>query len=130
MLLTISLGIIIALAILSVILGGDWGAINMVVAGQESTFGIDSLEGAIGIIIIIILIGALIGINIMGSGLNDQSVKLIMIVLFYVGLWLIFSLLSFPLFYNIALFGLLLYIVLTILFIIGIIDKFTTKGGK
>lgn len=129
MLIALSLGTLISLAFLSVIFGSSWSNADMYIAGEQMSFGIDPLEGALQIIIVIILIGALVGINLMGSGLNSESVKLIIIGISYLGVWAIFTVLAYPMIFDFPLFGTIIYIGLTLMFILGIIDKYTGGNG-
>lgn len=133
----ITLTIIIVLTILSVISGGDFasgtaegGLTNeLIVNGTTSTiqyeeydttFGIDPLTGAIALLIIIIAIASIIGLQIFGSGLSDTSVRAIRSAIMYIGLWSTFSLLALPLIFDIAIYGSIIYVILTIGYAIGV----------
>lgn len=119
----ISLGVLVGLSLFSVIMGGGWGGNNLNLMGESTAFSIDPLEGAIPIIITVMLVAGLVGINIMGSGLGDTSVRWIMAGLSYGGIWLIFSGMCFGLFVEIPIFGLIIYIGLTVMYLIGVIEK-------
>ena len=88
---------------------------------------IDPIVGAISMIIIIASVGAIIGIQVLGSGLSPESVRVLIMAIAYTGLWTVLSVLSFPLITSIEIFGGLIYVVLTIGYVIGIIQKF---GGN
>lgn len=128
MLISLSLGTLVSIAILNVLFGGHWGGSDLNIIGQELTFAISPLEGALSIIIIVILLGALVGINLMGSGLSDESVKLIIIGVAYTGIWLTFSAMSFSMLLDFPVYGVFIYIVLTIMFVIGVFQKYS--GGN
>jgi len=89
----------------------------------QATFSIDVLTGAIAIIVGIIALATLLGIQILGSGLSDTSVRLISILSAYIGLWSVLSVLCIPLIIEIEIFGQLIYIGLTLAYTIGVIEK-------
>lgn len=93
--------------------------------GNQATFNIDSTSGAIAIIFIIAIAGSIIGIRILGSGLAETSIRTLTIAMAYTGVWLVLSLLAIPLLFSIELFGSLIYIVLTIGYVIGVIQRIT-----
>lgn len=142
MLIAISLGILIVISLFAIITGSslkEIGVENIEATGlvNESsssydisdigaTFYIDEFTGALVIIIAIMIIAVIIGLQIFGSGLSDQSVKILSIGITYYGIWSIFSVLSYELIISIEVIGVLLYIVLTIVFTIGLIKKFST----
>jgi len=103
----------------------DGGSSTFQVSGQTILFGIDSLEGMILILTAIIVIATVVGIQVLGSGLSDSSVRAITIVSTYSGLWIMLSILIDDLFWSIQTFGVLLYIILTIFYVIGVIQKLT-----
>lgn len=92
-------------------------------AESTSTFNLSGLEGAIAIIIVISTIAVIMGIRILGSGLSETSIKAMMVGFGYTGLWLVLSILSAPLFFQIELFGTFIYIGLTIGYVIGVVQK-------
>lgn len=97
------------------------------IEGLSESINIDSLTGAIAIIITLAMATSVIGLKVLGSGLSDASVRTLIIAITYTSIWSILSLLAFPLFASIEFFGLLLYISLTIFFVIGVIEKIS--GG-
>lgn len=135
MLILIPLTIMIFLSILTVILGNDWSSIGASSSfggsnsegtfnvGTTADFSIDPLIGAIAIIIIIVGICAIIGIRLLDSGLSDQSQRTLTIGITYIGLWSLFSAMGEPLIRAIPSFGALIYIGLTIMYAIGVIQK-------
>ena len=141
MLIEISLTILIVISLFSVITGLSLKEIGIQsltgsgvfnettstfdISNINTTFYIDEFSGALVIIISIMIISTLIGLQIMGSGLSEQSVRVITIGISYFGIWTIFSVLSYQLIISIEIIGTLIYITLTIIFTIGIIQKIT-----
>ena len=142
MFIAISLSILIVITLFAVITGSslkEIGAENIdgsgLVNGTSTdydisnigaTFYIDEFAGAVVIIIAIMIIAIIVGLNIFGSGLSDRSVKILTTGLAYYGIWTIFSILSYDLIISIEVIGVLLYITLTIVFTIGLVQKFTS----
>ena len=90
---------------------------------EPEILNINPLTGAISIIVILATATALLGIKVLGSGLSDDSVRVLITVTVYASIWTILSLLAIPLIASIEYFGSLLYVVLTIGYIIGISEK-------
>jgi len=90
---------------------------------EDVYFEIDPVVGAIVILIVIGIIGAILGIQILGSGLSDWSVRLGILIFTYLGLWVLLTILSMPLIKSIEVFGSIIYISLTIGYTIGVIQK-------
>lgn len=86
---------------------------------SSAGFNIDAYAGAIGWFFIIIGIGVGSGIAVLGSGLSDVSVNLLYKAIFYAALWGILSVFPISLMFGIYLFGPLLYISLTIIYVIS-----------
>lgn len=139
-LIAISLGTLIVISLISVLTGGNFdktidvdliestGNVNQSTTtfdfGNLSTvFYIDEFQGAIVIIIGLIAILVLLGFRILNSGLSDETVKTLTTFIEYMVLWLIFSVLSYPLIISIQVIGGFLYIFLTILFVIGVFQE-------
>lgn len=91
--------------------------------GEDVLFAIDPIQGAIAILIVLTVIAALLGARILATGLSDASVKIIMTITFYTGIWSLLSVLAIPLIESIEVFGSLIYISLTIMFAIGVMNK-------
>ena len=144
MLIVISLSVLIVLTIFNIVIGSSFNEIQFesydieaVINGSDTSytlqnldfvFNIDSLTGAIAIIILIGLLCCLIGIRILGSGLSETSVRFLTTSIFYTGVWSLFSVLSYDLIISIEVFGLLLYITLTIIYVLGVVQKLTTNN--
>ena len=140
MLILLSLGCLIILSLFSLIVGAslqqvglqtiDIDTIKNNSAFQYSiddfaeSFYIDEFIGAIVIIIAIVSVCIIIGFRILNSGLSDQSVKMVTMGITYVSLWAIFSALAYTLIVSIEIIGATIYIILTLMYVIGIIQKF------
>lgn len=88
---------------------------------------IDPLTGAIAIIMALAITVSIIGIKILGSGLSDESVRTLIIAITYTGIWTVLSILAYALLVSIEIFGLLIYVALTIGYVVGVIEKIS--GG-
>lgn len=137
MLIQLSLGCIMILALFSFIVGGDIDVIanpNLILddaydlTSLSGYFQIDELTGMITVLIFIGILVAIIGIKIFGFGLSEVSVKILSMCIIYGGLWLLFSTVAYNLIVSIELFGWILYIILTILYVIGIVMKFQNNS--
>lgn len=95
---------------------------------NDAMFGLDPITGGIALILVLSIIGGAIGIQFLGSGLSEGSVRIILLAIFYGGLWAILSLLSYPLIIAIEVFGVLIYLTLTILYAIGVVSKYFGGG--
>lgn len=82
-------------------------------------FNIDAYTGAIGWFVVIIGIGVGAGIAVLGSGLSETSVNLLYKAIFYGALWGILSVFPITLMFDIYLFGPIIYITLTIVYVIS-----------
>ena len=126
---------LIVLSILSMIFGNEFMIIislqdieeekTMAEWLEEFDFG-SSLAGGtiVGVSIVVLIAGLsiIIGLQILGSGLSDTTVKVLTIIISYTTLWLILSLLAFPLIMEIHTFGLIIYTVLSLIFVIGLVQ--------
>lgn len=138
---TIALIPIIILSFLSIIFGNEfmavpivdeifkdetmWGLIypNETLPEKNVMFSIHELQGAIVILIAITVGIAFVGIKVLGSGLSDPSVRVIITATVYTGLWLVLSVLASSLIFSIEIFGNIIYVILTIIYVIGVIEK-------
>lgn len=140
MLILLTLGILIIIALFSIVIGGNLETIesqtidiNATSGGSTSNFDfsnvsqsfyIDDLVGALVIIIIIISLSAILGLRIFSSGLSENSVKMLTLGITYSAIWSMFSVLAYPLIIDIEVFGFIIYIILTLGFVLGVIQKF------
>jgi len=136
------------LSLFSIILGSDYisNTINVevdnvslingntttfLVEAQDVIFQIDTsvlINAGIALIITVAVVAGIIGISVLGSGLNPYSAKVIIMITAYVGLWTTLTLIVFSLIIEIAIFGSVIYIGLTLGYSIGVIKKLT--GGN
>jgi len=94
-----------------------------VVEGQEVLFFIDTsvlITAGIVLLATMIVVAGITGVQVVGSGLNPASSKIIIIITSYIGIWGVLSVLAFSLIVSIEIFGLLIYIMLTIAYTIGV----------
>lgn len=122
MLIEISLGLLLVITFFNVVLGSSFSNYTLE-SEYGATIGIDSITGALAIIIALIAIAVLIGAKILGSGLSEQSVRSILIIVGYGSLWGFFSILSMNLIIAIQIFGIIIYVLLTIMYAIGVMSK-------
>lgn len=90
-------------------------------------FGISIQEGILSIIIGLSVVVGLIGIQLVGSGLSDESVRILTIIIVFVGLWMFLSSFTYELFTMIEYFW-LIYWFFTFLYVFGVIEKIA--GGN
>lgn len=148
MLVSFTLGMMLMITLLSLMFGSnfvsqtiqagidneafiDGGSTTFEVVSQNILFSIDltSLVGALGVLIIVIVALAFIfGIQFLGSGFNPEASRLLILASVYSGVWALLSVLAYPLYISIELFGLTIYIVLTIGYVVGVIQSLS--GGK
>lgn len=88
---------------------------------EAEGFSIDAYTGAIVWLVVITAIGVGAGIAVLGSGLSDVSVNLLYKAIFYGVVWGILSIFPAPLIFSIDLFGGLIYVSLTIIYVIAVI---------
>lgn len=139
-------GIMGFLTLISVFFGNSFGSASVnnivdnrvIVDGVVSTFeieqgaivlSVDAFIGATAWIIGIIALAGIIGLNVLGSGLTDWSVRVITIGTFYGATYVIFSLLSANLIISIELIGVVLYAVLTMFYAFGVFKRIIGVGS-
>jgi hypothetical protein len=88
---------------------------------ESDGFSINAYTGAIIWLVVIVAIGVGAGIAILGSGLAETSINLLFKAIFYGAVWGILSIFPLPLMWDIYLFGGVLYITLTIIYVISVI---------
>lgn len=138
LLILIALGTLIVLALLSVLIGGSFETSNInnsitskvngttnafTINNISSSFYIDELTGTLIILIAILGVSAILGLRVINTGLSDESVRTLTILIFYLVVWLVFSALAYSLIVSIEVIGAFLYVVLTILFTLGVFQK-------
>ena len=149
MLIGASLLILSIIVLFSLVLGGGFtsGVAEIaidnlaIVNGTSSTFvippesifyGISAtgLEGAIYILIATLIgIAGAVGISVVSTGLNPQSSRIIVLALVYGVLWWLLSIPAFGLISSIAIFGPIIYVFISVAYVIGCIQKITSGGS-
>ena len=123
---------LIVLSLFSIILGNEFAGINIEgisIKGDQTYvskpvyFNLEPFTTGLAVIIVIAVACAIIGLRFLGSGLSEQSVRLLSVSICYTGIWAFLSLLAYPLIRTIEIFGVVLYILLTLLFTLGVIGK-------
>jgi len=104
----------------SMVVNGSSSNIN--IPGGSFTFAISATQGAIAVMMSIIVLGSIVGIRVMGSGILGISAEIIVKGAFYFALWGLFSIFAQPLISAIPIFGILIYLMLTIMYIIGFVQ--------
>lgn len=148
MIISISMSVLIVLSLFSLILGESFigTSINVLVdnsalingstttfevIGQDILFQIDTsvlINAGIALIVAVSITATLTGIQVVGSGLNAESVRIIILITGYVGIWTSLSIIAFNLIITIEVFGSIIYITLTIGYSIGVLQKIS--GGE
>ena len=121
----------------SVLVGVDNTAIingtvtTYIVTPESVLFTIDTTTLIIAGIALLVTIGitaGLTGIQVLGSGLNAQSVRIIILLFAYGGRWATLSILSFNLINSIEIFGTVIYITIKLMYVIGVVQKLSGSG--
>lgn len=125
------IGFMLILSLLSIVSGGSFSSINVdqtysvnlngTTSGYfiaNAGFSIDAYSGAIGWLIVITAIGVAAGIGVLGSGLSDISVNLLYKSIFYGVVWGLLSIFPAGLIFQIELFGPIIYITFTIIYVV------------
>ncbi len=149
MIITITLSILVILTLFSLILGENFiGATTNVIVdntalvngstttffveGQDVLFQIDTavlLNSGIALIVAIIIVATITGIQVLGSGLNANSAKIIILITGYIGIWTSLSIVAFNLITSIEIFGSIIYISITIAYSIGVLQNISGGSG-
>ena len=90
----------------------------------EGVFDINMVAGLTALIIGLTVLAVTAGITILGSGLKESSINVVYKAVAYYGLWGIFSALSFAFFLEIPMFGLFMWIALTVVYTLGYFQSF------
>ena len=98
--------------------------------GNDLLFVIDPTVLGIAAFVVIIGIAALLGIQFLGSGLSPESIKIIMVCTLYGVIWILLSIFAMPLILSIEVFGIIIYTVLLIMYIVGVIQKIGGGGAE
>jgi len=124
------------LCLLSIILGDDlvsvevkyyvYDSVDKDVDSKTFNFEIDT---AMAILTAIITATILLGIQILGSGLQDTTVRVVTIIILYMGIWTILSIMGWNLLFSNKVVGTIIYVFLCLFYVIGIADKIGGNGG-
>lgn len=112
--------------------GNTTGVINSTettVGGSTSSFGIGETVGLIAMIVGVIAVGTAVGIKALGSGLDSNSINLIIKGAFYLAFWGVLTGLAGGLLIAISLFGGFIYFILTAMFVLGFMQTLGESGG-
>jgi hypothetical protein len=85
--------------------------------------GVDTLTGAFAIVVGLAALSAVVGIQVFGSGISEQSVRIISLIVGWGAVWGVFSALGWNLINSIEIFGYLIWVALTILYAYGVLSK-------
>lgn len=149
MLVGASLIVMLVIVLLNLVMGnnflGGFASLSVdneaIIDGIPTTFVVDPTDilfsidtgtiiGAITIIsITLIAVAGIVGISFLGSGLNPASTKIIILALTYTGLWVLLSTLAYSLIVSIEIFGGVIYVSITIAYVIGVIQSISGGGG-
>ena len=110
---------------------GDVPAYWSQVGGIGGAFsaGIGGSLGLVAIAVAIMALAAVIGISIVGSGENTASVMTILKITGYLAIWGVFSALALGLINSMGSFGMILFFVLSGLYVIGLVDSIGFPSG-
>lgn len=109
----------------TITLGNQTGTVNgteLEIEGFTVDAGFDLEMGVIAFVIAMIGVGAVAGISVLGSGLNEASTRIIYKSLAYFGLWAIISAFALTSITSIQYFGWILYFTLTFIYGLGIFE--------
>ena len=102
---------------------------TFVVENLSFTFSIDPIAGMVASLAGWVAIAVAFGIRAFGTGLSDESARIATLITIYSAIWTILSTLVIPLMFAIEVFGAVIYVVLTIAYAVGVIQKITGGGG-
>jgi hypothetical protein len=121
---------LLVIALISILLGNDLTSIEINYVKYDAfgydydhkkiTFDLDPLTYGISFLTLIITSTVFVGVMIVGSGLQESSVRTIIIIVMYLGLWISLSILALDLLFLNAIIGGIVYSFLCLLYIIGV----------
>lgn len=103
---------------------------SLAIEGNEYEFEINETQGILTIIIAVSIIGSIIGIRVLGSGLSETTIKILYNTIFFYGIWGLFSVYALEWFLLIPVVGWLFYGALTGILSFGIIQQINGTGGN
>ena len=121
--------------LLDILLGGDLISVEVKYYVYDSvdkdidskTFDFE-ISTAMAILTAIITAVILLGIQILGSGLQDTTVRVVTLIILYMGIWTILSIMGWDLLFSNKIVGTIIYVFLCLFYIIGIADKIGGSG--
>jgi len=129
---------LLVLALISILLGNDlttimikykkWDNIDLDLDTKTMEFNVSDLEAGLIILTTIMIVVAIMGINILASGLTGQATHILTVLIFYIGIWSILSILSWNLIFSNEIIGTILYVFFIVFFVIGVGNMLTTSG--
>lgn len=96
---------------------------DLEVEGYSVNIGFGAENEIMTFVIAMVIVGAVAGITVLGSGIKEISVKIIYTSVAFFGLWLLISLFSVPSLEAIPVFGWALYFVLTLVYGLGVFQQ-------
>lgn len=128
-LMSIPILIWLSLTIFSMVFGNVVNPEGVVVQGETWSANLSSASVGIATIVSLTALAVAVGVKILGSGLSDVTVKTIILITGYAGVWGVLISLSLPLINLIGMFGLILNVALTILYVIGVVQSLGGLSG-
>ena len=95
----------------------------------NGVFGVTELSLGIGMIAVILAVAVGFSVQVVGTGLSENGSRMIIYSAFYVSLWVILSLLAEPLISSIDVFGSMIYMLLTVTYVVGIMKSYFGGDG-
>jgi len=145
MLIGITLAVLLVISVFSIFTGNSFVGSDVttavdseaVVNGTTTTFDVINtgtffLDPTMGLVIVLLVVFggiSLLSLNVLATGLNAAGFKLLAMGLVFSAIWVFLSFLALPLINTVPIFGNMGYIVLTIMYTIGVIQSFGGGGG-
>lgn len=101
---------------------------TVVLGGDDVIFAIDPAVLGIGALAVIIGIAVVLGVQAFASGLSVESIRVILACIMYGAVWILLSIYAMPLISAIEVFGVIIYTVLLIGYLVGVIQNIV--GGE
>lgn len=105
---------------------------NVTVNGTDTSYGfaVSETQGFIAFIVTVIALGTVAGIRFVDTGLSTFSVQVITKGTFYIALWSILSTFAYTILIKIWLVGVFMYLVLTLLYVIGFMSTLNSVSEE
>lgn len=100
---------------------GEGTELGFETASSSISFSLGGM--AIALLVTTLALGAVVGINVLGSGLSQFSVKSIVVISVLMSVWLVFSTFGVSVFNTVPYFGLVLYFVLSLVYTFGVFQE-------